>query len=313
MTDANTLYIRGYTVDGFQVSVTLDVTPVENFTTSQMILFGLDAVRESGIVPREQGVEAGEQVATLAKFSVRHKKNQDGTITPDVDFYINEDDNLRHLHVYLNTEAMREQFEAAVGWKLAEAKVNPTGNAATEDNDFTREFIHRVRRPVRFVWMKNPDWDDTKAFNEQAKKGIQKREFVRWMDAPAPAASQPPTLAVVPKAGPQNAGGDKFDDIPTAFTFICHTISTRIAKNGKAYFVFRGDDNVSANAFSLTDLRAGEVYDEARLKKLHEVGNYNLSEPIKVHWVPDKDDMKKATRIEKIAAPAPEQSTDIPF
>lgn len=305
MTDTpNTLWVRGYTGDGFQVAVTVDVTRNTEYGLTENIQFALDAIRAAGIHPREQGTELGENTNTLDAVIRRDKRNNDGTDTPVIDFYV-EQLEFKALHTYLNTQDDVKAFEQATGLTL-DAIPYYEGNAALNKND--RQYA-KYATPVptrpRYAYKKNPKWDDSKSATEN---GVPKYLFTRWLDAGTSSTPANGTQSTVVN------GTTKFDQIASAYTFTCTRIETHANKDGsKKWYVFHGPDNTNAVAWSLTEIGADKVYAPDRVERLHAVGNYVLSEPITVHWVPGKKDgERKVTRIERVQV-AEEQFTDIPF
>lgn len=167
----NTMWLTGYTADGFKVSFTLEISTVES------VLHNLELVRAAGILPREQGLEAGEETEVMG-YALRAVTND----TPRIFFYpANERLTWKWIDVYLNTDTDYEQFEAVTGLKLDSMKVWPAGNPPERGASGAAEYIVPLKQSVRIVRKVNPKHDP--AETDVAKKKA-KHFFVRYADAP---------------------------------------------------------------------------------------------------------------------------------
>lgn len=162
-------WITGYLPNGMKASCYIPFTDVGN-AFAEMLTF-TNGLLQAGFLMSEPGLEAGEQRETINVLSRRNKTNDDGTKTPVLDLYVNND-KMKHrfLAVYLNTPEDIAAFETASEVNLESIPLNPT--TAPVDRDVT-EFTLKVK-PFNVVFKNNPNYDEA----NEAKKP--KRLFVRW-------------------------------------------------------------------------------------------------------------------------------------
>jgi len=107
--EANTLWVKGFTADGFQVGITLAITSVAD------AIKVLVEIRAAGFIPHEAQLEPGAEKETIAV--VMRRESADGTQI--IDFYPEWAEH-KYAHMYLNTEEQRTEFEAQSGLILTQ-------------------------------------------------------------------------------------------------------------------------------------------------------------------------------------------------
>lgn len=184
-TNAFECWTTGYLPTGRKVSFTLSAE-----TPAALIALALDFDRQlgaAGIQTHEPGLEEGEFSEVVGALVKRMKGNQDGTQTPVIDIYL-ENDALKwaFMKVYLNTAEDIEAFTLATGYTLNDLPEYESGTAIERGKNaaLDAKYIRKPRKPARFVWQNNPRYE------EDSMKP--KKLFVRWIagDAtPAPATN----------------------------------------------------------------------------------------------------------------------------
>lgn len=116
-TEGNTIQLRAYTVDGWSVSLTLDVDATPQTVARLLSKIGL--VADAGLLPSPAGLEAGQEKEVIA--TVVRRVAGDGT--PIIDFYPawghgGEYGQHKYAHLYLNTQEDVQQFEVQSGLTL---------------------------------------------------------------------------------------------------------------------------------------------------------------------------------------------------
>lgn len=176
-------WTTGYLPTGRKVSFTLSAE-----TPAALIALALDFDRQlitAGIQTTEPGLDEGEFSETVGAMVKRMKGNQDGTQTPVIDIYL-ENDALKwaFLKVYLNTAEDIEAFTLATGYTLNDLPEYESGTAIERGKNaaLDAKYIRKPRKPARFVWQNNPRYE------EESMKP--KKLFVRWMTGDTPVAPQ---------------------------------------------------------------------------------------------------------------------------
>lgn len=310
----NTLWVKGYTADGFQVSITVGLDPAN---LAQWITDALEAVRAAGIHPREQGTEPGEDTHTLAYVVRRSKVNDDGSETPVIDLY-NDKFDFRVAGIYLNTPDDRRAFEQATGLTVDSIRLFD-GNAplSRQDPKFSQRAV-AVPAVPGFTVRKNPRWDDSKT---PVENKVPKHLFARWMtDAGAPSAAPAPaptqksrTDQLVdeidatrsPKLGPPPT-----DDLAGRLTdnqFVATTIQKK-AKDGKEWYVLLSEDRKTfATTWGLSEY---EVFDEDERVAFSDYDEHDIGKVL-VTWTA-KGKFKNVTGMLRLEDPV-DHFQDIPF
>lgn len=184
-TNAFECWTTGYLPTGRKVSFTLSAE-----TPAALIALALDFDRQlgaAGIQTHEPGLEEGEQAESVGVMVKRMKDNQDGTQTPVIDIYLeNEALQWAFMKVYLNTAEDIEAFTLATGLMLSDMPEYESSAALERGKspNLDAKYMRKPKRPARFVWQHNPRYE------EGAMKP--KKLFVRWLagDAtPTPAAN----------------------------------------------------------------------------------------------------------------------------
>lgn len=164
-----TMSVSGWLPNGVKVYFTLPI--VSNELAFDHALAFTNGLLEKGFRQHEPGLEEGEQRETINMVARRKKTNDDGTITPVLDLYVNND-KMKHrfIAVYLNTDEDVKAFESVSGVKLASIPLNPAKAPVDRDEkDFTLQ-----TKPFNIVYKNNPQYDDA----ADTKKP--KRLFVRF-------------------------------------------------------------------------------------------------------------------------------------
>lgn len=195
MDTPDTVWATGFLPNGRKVSITaLNGGDVQSLVST---VLALDiAMSAAGITPREQGVEAGEQVETIHYVLRTSILNRDNTDTPRIYLYT-ERFNFKFLNIYLNTQDDIAAFENAVGYDLT-AIPYFEGDSALErgkNPQKDNKYLAKLGKPVQIVWKQNPAWEG------DDDKQHPKRVFVRWLTA-APAPTATPPLAIAQKLPP---------------------------------------------------------------------------------------------------------------
>lgn len=164
-----TFSVSGWLPNGMKVYFSIPM-PDGVSAFDQAMMFTNDLL-EKGFRQHEPGLEEGEQRETINMVARRNKLNDDGTNTPVLDLYVNND-KMKHrfIAVYLNTDEDVQSFETVSGVKLASIPLNPT--KAPVDRD-VKEFTLQTK-PFGLIYTNNPNYDEAK---DSMKP---KRLFVRW-------------------------------------------------------------------------------------------------------------------------------------
>jgi hypothetical protein len=117
LTSSN-LWLRAWTPDGFQLSLTLPIATVAD------ALVHLDAVRAAGLLPSEPGIEPGQEKETVDTVVKRYAS--DGT--PIIDFYPAWSHGgkygvHKYAHLYMNSADDIAEFERQSGVRFAELPI----------------------------------------------------------------------------------------------------------------------------------------------------------------------------------------------
>lgn len=308
MTDQNTVNIKAYSADGYPVYLTLEISHAEDI--GAQVTAYLASLKAANLMPREQGVEQGENAETVTAMVRRSKANDDGSTTPIIDLYTGEN-NFKTLSLYLNTDDDVHAFEAATGVKLASLPEYDS-NAAIERKDTGRwnKYARTPVHPTRFVHMQNPAY--TGAEGDMKPK----RKFVRWM--PDAAASSPPPVsgsrsdAILSEI--ENSRSQQSQDAVKPKRTHQFTVSQIIVgktDNGAHFLEFKTalDDGELVNARywgksgqRLTGLQ--DAIGHAEYQALRDPGLVNLEFPILVSAETDSKGYWNAVRVD--TAPAPD-------
>jgi hypothetical protein len=171
-----TFWTTGHLPNGAKVSFTIPITDLNN-AYGEALAFTSKLLAD-GFMLSEPGLEAGELREQVGYMVRRQKKNEDGTYTPVIDLYLNNDRTVfKFLSVYLNSEDEIRAYEAASGIKLVSMTLLP-GKASVERNDEEQaKYIVKAPAPFNVVFKLNPQYDP----NSDEKKP--KRLFERWEGA----------------------------------------------------------------------------------------------------------------------------------
>lgn len=149
----NSIQIQAYTPSGFRVYVTV---AFQNANEIDKLL------QENGFMVNVAGAEPGEEVETVTHVALRMKTNDDGTQTPHVAFYLdNEALEWRWAHVYLNNDNDVQDFEDATGLKLASLPVYPADNHPARKPD-KMNYIVALKAPIKIARKQIEKSDGTK-------------------------------------------------------------------------------------------------------------------------------------------------------
>jgi hypothetical protein len=163
-----TMSFSGWLPNGMKVYFTM---PSDFENAMEMAIAFTDKLIAKGFRQHEPGLEEGEQRETINMVARRKKTNDDGSITPVLDLYVNND-KMKHrfIAVYLNTPEDVQAFESVSGIKLASIPLNPAKAPVDRDEkDFTM-----ATKPFNIVYKNNPRYDDA------ADTKMPKRLFVRF-------------------------------------------------------------------------------------------------------------------------------------
>lgn len=306
---ANTVWIKAFSADGYQLGITLEVDPANVGASVAQYLASLKA---AGLTPRELGIEEGEQVEACSAISRRSKANKDGTTTPIIDLFVGELE-YKTLSVYLNTDEDVAAFESAFGIALRELPEYDS-EAAVKRTDTARfsKYARRPVKPVRFVHEKNPAY--TGAEGEMKPK----RRFVRWMSEASPQrptpAPQPLTVVQGGKAATrsdelfQQMESERSAAITTAVsgdgTFLCNRIERKQSKDNKTRwldFLATEPKDGSAIAFSRSETPGLKDSIHAEHYNLLEHNGTVFVETIRVFYKNEKNGEKEFRKVVRVA------------
>lgn len=177
-----TIWFNGWLPNGAKVSFTL---PVNLDTAFEEALAFTNAMLAKGFTQSEPGLEDGEKREQIGYVALREKTNNDGTITPVLDIYVNNDRmKFRFLAVYLDTDEDIKAFETVSGLRVVNIPVNPTDSPPDREN---KKLVVKLPHPITAIYKENPNYDESSAEKKP------KRYFERWdgvtkvlpLDAPA--------------------------------------------------------------------------------------------------------------------------------
>lgn len=199
---SNTVWMRGYTADGFQVSLTLglDATP----ETINQLLAKVRMAGQAGLMPSAPGLNPGEDKEAIATCIRRASASG----VPIIDFYPawgfeGQFGEHKYAHLYLNTPADIAQFEAQSGLRLADMPLRDEPTALKRT--FGKTHAHEVAVKRSFEMLRTPDG--------QYETGMPKWRYsyfkelpIAPVNPPAPAPSSTPdknTSSPQPTATPK--------------------------------------------------------------------------------------------------------------
>lgn len=193
------IWIRAFTADGFQVSLTLPAQSVAD------AMAHLDAVRAAGLLtmmPDSIASEESEIITTVMRRT--HVNEKSGEVTPVIDMYPDwrgDFGTYRFAGLYLNTADDIAEFEAQSGLKLADI---PLYDGQTPLKRSQRQ-RHRCETPVKspFLAFKSPVGE-----KEIDGKMQTVYRFSRYGTAPAAAQAPAPSAPAprAPEPAPQDDG-----------------------------------------------------------------------------------------------------------
>lgn len=164
-----TMSVSGWLPNGMKVYFTM---PSNYENAMEVAIAFTDKLIAKGFVQHEPRLGAGEQKEIISHVSRRNKKNNDGSTSPVIDLYVNNERmEYRFLAVYLDTADDVQAFETACGLKLAAIPLNPTDAPPVRDN---AALVVKLAWPVTIIFKDNPRYDA----NSIEKKP--KRYFERW-------------------------------------------------------------------------------------------------------------------------------------
>lgn len=174
--EANTIWIKGFSADGFQVSVTLSITDASQITSV------LDQVRAQGIQPTPPAAQPATERMTITSLTRRLWTGKDGKEKHALDFFV---DHLqwRVFTVYMDSMDDIEAFEAGSGLQIGGLPVLPI-SAPPERNQADKNQI-----PCSFDVLYNI---------EHTAEGKRRDVFVGYAETKAPAPAPSPKVAPMP-------------------------------------------------------------------------------------------------------------------
>jgi hypothetical protein len=116
------IWIKAWTPDGFQVSLTLPALTVAD------AMRHLDDVRAHGLLttlPVDGGLESGESAETITMCVKRMKKNRKDETRPIIDVYW-DGAGFKFVSIYLDTDEQIADFEAVSGLKVKDMPKYPS-------------------------------------------------------------------------------------------------------------------------------------------------------------------------------------------
>lgn len=182
---SGSVWIKAYTPDGFQVSLTLPALTVAD------AMRHIEDVRAHGLLttlPVDGGLESGESAETITMAVKRMKKNRKDELRPVIDVYW-DGAGFKFVTIYLDTDEQIADFEAVSGLKVKDMPKYPSTAPLTAGDEETREFEVKVKTP--FIVVRKPADKEVK-IND---KMVRPWDFVRYgtlAAQPAPAAKPAP-------------------------------------------------------------------------------------------------------------------------
>jgi hypothetical protein len=182
----DSMWVTGYTPDGFKVSLTLLVDNVRD------VQYWMNYIRSQGILPREPGIEIGEQTQVIHHVMRFDKIEEDGSETPVICLY-HERSEHPTLKAYMNTPDHVRQMEVATGIPLTKLPILP-GNSGLKrgaNPKLDAQYIVRLPTPITVYWKDNPRYDKSQPQKMKDDK-VAQRIFSRWANQPV---ASPPQAA----------------------------------------------------------------------------------------------------------------------
>lgn len=176
--EANTLWVKGFSADGFQVSVTLSITDASEITSV------LDQVRAQGIQPTPPPAQPVTDRMTITAITRRLWTGKDGKEKHALDFF-SDPLKWRVFTVYMDSMDDIEAFEAGSGLQIGSLPVLPIG-AAPERNVADRK--NQINCTFDVLYQ-----------TERDSEGKRRDVFVGY-------ANETPASAPSPKVTPMPAG-----------------------------------------------------------------------------------------------------------
>lgn len=191
----NSMWVTGYTPDGFKVSFTLLLDregAIEEWLTY---------IRKAGIMPREPGLNTGEQTEEIGWILKTLHKGE----TPRIFLYPSKEVyKFKWTSVWFNTAADEAAFENATGLKYSTLPAYPgTAFKRGENPQVDKQYLVPLTPPVKIVWANDPKFDPKIA----GPQTHEQREFVRWANVTA----QPPAAETVTDAKSETSGKPGYD------------------------------------------------------------------------------------------------------
>jgi hypothetical protein len=191
-------WIKLYHHRGVEVRIPLhcglEPLPLAHFAA---LVGSIDNALSAGLLLQAPGLEEGETREMIGSVVHREKENEDGTITPIVDLYV-DDDRMEYsiLSVYLNHDKDAAAFERASGMKLAGIPVYVgAGKLQRGASRQTDKMILKAPKPFALAWKPNPRHNPEETDSTKKKP---KRIFSRWPDLAPETAANEPVAAVKP-------------------------------------------------------------------------------------------------------------------
>lgn len=185
-----------WTPDGTKINFTINLDA--EFTDAHVAVASAayTALKAAGLLPREPGLEDGEQSEPIACI-VRREHYKDGKATPVLDLYSDSPQYRLHRFMvyYLNTPDDIAAFEAASGLVLAQMPLYDSEAPLERDKNPNKDaqYTRRPMHPLTVVYKINPA-----AKTETDGKRPKLRLFVRWQ------GGQATELSIVPRSGEQS-------------------------------------------------------------------------------------------------------------
>jgi hypothetical protein len=194
-----------------KVSIPIPVTAGLSSDDCTRLLASVDNLLAAGWLANLAGTEPGEEseeVGAVLRRTVDSRTHPSGECPYMALYSPNEGMEYAFFSMYLNTEEDIELFTAVTGLNPLNIE-NFAGAAAPKRGDKrTDKFIVKIPKAARIVLKPNPHYDAEKAAEAKAKDvayKVPKRVFVRWLDAPPPAAEPAPAASKLPTSANANA------------------------------------------------------------------------------------------------------------
>lgn len=156
--NTNSMWVRVYSADGFEMSITLAVSSVAEASAR------LNDIREAGWLPRRPDAGEAGEIETID--TVVRRKTENGV--PIIDFYAcwsheNKFGAFKYAHKYLDKSEDIAQFEAQSGLKLNDIPLYEGQQAITRKAEKPTRYEIKVRRTFNMKKVKVGQYDDGKA------------------------------------------------------------------------------------------------------------------------------------------------------